>query len=180
MQTFLSILLVLLLLGAFAAWLASRRGRASAGIPLAARVVYSDTSGWKQIDKPLYSQRYMLAGKPDYIVKDEDRLIPVEVKPNRTAPAPLPSDTLQLAAYGLLMEENFGTRPPYGLLKYRDAVFQVDFTDALRGELLAVMEEMRAGLDAADVARSHDDPARCRACGYKAQCDQAIESSPEV
>ncbi len=179
MQTILSILLILLLLAALAAWLASRRGRVSAGIPLAARVVYSDTGGWEQIDKPLYSRRYMLTGKPDYIVKDDGRLIPIEVKPNRTAPAPLPSDTLQLAAYGLLIEEEYGEHPPYGLLKYRDAVFRVDFGDELRGELLAVLEEMQAGLDAAGAARSHDDPARCRACGYRAQCDQAIESGPE-
>ena len=72
------------------------------------------------------------------------------------------------------MEENFGTTPPYGLLKYRDQVFRVEFTNELREELLAVMGEMRHDLNAADVARSHEDSRRCRACGYRGACGEAL------
>jgi CRISPR-associated exonuclease Cas4 len=170
------LLIILLALGAalVARWRA-RELRAQSGLPINARVIYADTGAWRKVEKPLYSRRYQLAGKPDYIVEDENGgMIPIEVKPNRVAAEPRLSDTLQLAAYGLLVEENFGASPSYGLLKYRDQVFRVEFTNKLREELLAVMEEMRRDLNAADVARSHDDPRRCRACGYRHACGQAL------
>ena len=171
----LSLLLFLLLAGALAAFLLSRRLRSSAGLPGGARVVYSDTGAWKKQAKPLFSQRYLLTGKPDYVVEEGGLYIPVEVKPNRNSEAPLPWDELQLAAYGLLLGEAYGRRPPYGLLKYRAAVFQVDLEDELYPELLRVMEEMREDLGASEVDRSHDDPGRCRTCGYRQACDQRLE-----
>ncbi len=166
-----------LLAAAFAllAWWLGRRMRAQAGLPVQARVVYSDTGAWEQVAKPLFSRRYLLTGKPDYLVEENGVRIPIEVKPNRVADEPRLSDTLQLAAYGLLVEETFGSTPAYGLLKYRDVVFRIDFTQALRTQLLQVLNEMRGDLEAPDVARSHDDARRCRACGYRAACGQALE-----
>src|SRR5581483_5233462 len=96
------------------------------GLPLDARVVFSDTGAWTRPTKSLFSQRYRLAGKPDYILREEDgTMIPVEVKPHRTDAAPRDSDAMQLMAYGVLVEQEFGSRPEYGLLKYRDRVFRV-------------------------------------------------------
>ena len=84
---------------------------------------------------------------------------------------------LQLAAYGLLIQEQTreGRWPPYGLLKYRNAVFQVDFTPELQAQLTAVLDEMRRDLSAEDVPRSHDDPRRCAGCGYRNECGQALK-----
>jgi CRISPR-associated exonuclease Cas4 len=170
----LAIFLSTLLASLVAFWL-GRRLRVRSGLPLQARVVYSDTGGWEKVEKPLFSRRYLLTGKPDYLVDGDGARIPIEVKPNRVASQPRMSDTLQLAAYGLLVEEAFGTPPPYGLLKYRDTVFRVEFTQELRAQLLQVLNEMRGNLGAEDVARSHGDPDRCRACGYRAGCGQALE-----
>ena len=150
------------------------------GLPMSARIVYADTGAWKKVEQPLFSQRYGLTGKPDYVVEDKGVIIPVEVKPNRIAPAPRESDVMQLVAYGLLIEESSGQRraaPPYGLLKYRDAVFQIDFTDDLWARLVDLMEEMRHDSAARDVARSHAEPRRCRACGYRAECGQALSGN---
>lgn len=168
-------LLVVTLFAAFALWLTARRQRAQTGLPFNARIVYADTGAWKQIERPLFSKRYGLTGKPDYIVEEKGATIPVEVKPNRVSLSPRESDVMQLAAYGLLIEESFGVTPPHGLLKYRDAVFQVDFTDELRGRLLALLDEMCRNITARDVARSHAESPRCRACGYRAECGQALE-----
>ena len=74
----------------------------------------------------------------------------------------------------LLIEENFGVMPAYGLLKYRDAVFQVELTDELRARLLELLAAMRRDSTARDVARSHAEPRRCRACGYRAECGQSL------
>ncbi|MDE3088452.1 MAG: Dna2/Cas4 domain-containing protein [Chloroflexota bacterium] len=175
-------LLVALFLVAFAAALVlfalARAQREQTGLPANARIVYADTGAWKKVEQALFSRRYALTGKPDYIVENGDAIIPVEVKPNRVAPAPRESDVMQLAAYGLLIEETWGqgrAAPPYGLLKYRDTVFQIDFTGDLRAELIDLMDAMRRDLAADDVARSHTEPRRCRACGYRAECGQILD-----
>lgn len=176
MAILFALLCAVIFLFAIALWRKSREARAQSGLPFSARVVYSDSGAWEKIEKPLFSRRYALTGKPDYIVEENGATIPIEVKPNRVASAPYESDVMQLAAYGLLIEETFGTHPAYGLLKYRDAVFQIDFTDELHEELLDLMDTMRRDLDAHEVTRSHDNAARCHACGYREGCGQEIPS----
>lgn len=147
--------------------------RRAAGLP-AGRVIYADTGAWSRCEQPLLSQHYRLVGKPDYLVTEGSQTIPVEVKPRRTAPAPYASDVMQLAAYCLLVEDVLGRTPGYGILKYRDQTFAVDFTPALRSELLNTLAHMRHDLGLRDVARSHDEPARCRGCGYRGRCSQRL------
>jgi CRISPR-associated exonuclease Cas4 len=177
MSPIFAALATFLLIAALICWLLARRAAQQAGLPFGARIVYADTGAWKQVEKPLFSERYRLTGKPDYLVEESRVLIPVEVKPNRTAPAPRESDVMQLAAYALLVEERFaGKRAPYGLLKHRAAVFRIEMTAQLRAALLARVVEMRADYGAREVSRSHAEPRRCRACGYRAKCGQALES----
>ncbi len=167
------IALTLLLAALVCFWLARRGARAS-GLPFNARVVYTDTGAWARVEKPLFSEKYALAGKPDYLVAERGAIIPVEVKPNRAAPAPLESDVMQLVAYALLVAEAYGKPPAYGLLKYRDAVFRIEMTRELWNELRALLEEMRADGSAAAVARSHAEPRKCRACGFRDACGQTL------
>jgi CRISPR-associated exonuclease Cas4 len=102
-------------------------------------------------------------------------IIPVEVKPGRRAARPYESDLMQLAAYCLLVEESFGSPPPYGLLRYAEWTFRLDYTPAVRDELLALVGEMQAALEDEDCDRSHDEHWRCSGCGFFEQCDQALD-----
>ena len=163
---------VLLALGLLLLWLA-RRGRAHSGLPQG-RVVYADTGGWGRLERPLFSHALRLTGKPDYLVADGGEVIPVEVKSSRAPARPYPSHVLQLAAYCLLVEECYGRRPPYGIIKYADRAFEVDYMPELEDELLETLDCMRADLAAEDASRSHDEPQRCRACGYRQRCDQRL------
>ena len=106
--------------------------------------------------------------------QDNGAIIPVEVKPNRQSPSPREADVMQLAAYAMLVEDTFHASPPYGLLKYRDDVFRIDFTDELRKRLLEIMDVMRQTLEANDVPRSHAEEWRCRGCGYRDRCGQVL------
>lgn len=151
--------------------LAAVRLRRQSGLPWA-RVVASDTG--TPLQRPLYAPRYHLTGKPDYVLQRGNTLIPVEVKPTRTATAPYESDLLQLAAYCLLIAETSDHPPPYGLLRYANHTFRLDYTPAVEAELLAVLDDMRAGLRAQTEHRSHNDPARCAACSFATQCDEAL------
>ena len=165
--------LALLAAGLLLLWLA-QRGRARSGLPQG-RVVYTDTGGWGRLERPLFSHEFRLTGKPDYLVADGADIIPVEVKSGRAPAQPYPSHILQLAAYCLLVEECHGRQPPYGIIKYADRTFEVDYTPELEDELLATLDDMRADLADGGASRNHDEPRRCRACGHRERCDQQLE-----
>jgi CRISPR-associated exonuclease Cas4 len=151
--------------------------RAQTGLP-AGEVVYSDSGGWERVEKPLISHRYGLIGKPDYLVRVKQAgaaaLVPVEVKNRRRLAETPVSHILQLVTYCLLVEEVHRLRPPYGLLHYTDATLQIPYTDTLRQAVLDAAAAIRAARTAGDLHRDHDDPARCRGCGYRHGCGEEI------
>lgn len=161
----------ILLAGIF--WWRARRNRAAAGLP-SGQVIYDDSGAWERAPS-LYAPRYALAGKPDYVLRQGQQVIPVEVKPSRRAPAPYEADVLQLAAYCLLVEESLGSRPPYGLLRYQDRTFCIPYDLALQEKLLATLAAMRRDLRQRDVSRSHNEPQRCYFCGHRQHCGQSLE-----
>lgn len=164
---FILLALGLLLLG----W--ARRGRVRSGLPQG-RVIYTDIGGWNRLERPLFSREFSLTGKPDYLVSDGADIIPVEVKSSRAPAHPYQSHVLQLAAYCLLVEECYGRRPSYGIVKYADRAFEVDYTLELENELLDTLDDMRDDLNNDNAPRNHAAPRRCRACGYREQCDQRL------
>jgi CRISPR-associated exonuclease Cas4 len=72
------------------------------------------------------------------------------------------------------VEEQFGQAPPYGLLRYADATFRLDYTPDVRADLLAILAEMHDVLDADDVARDHAEARRCAACGFRDACEDSL------
>jgi CRISPR-associated exonuclease Cas4 len=172
----LPVAIVFIFLALIFFWLASRQQK-KAGLP-AGRVIASDTSRWAAVEKPLYDAVLGLTGKPDYLVEATDEhgepIIPVEVKSHHTGQAPYDAHIFQLAAYCLLVERQLGRRPPYGLLKYPDQVFSVDFTPALETALRGTLDAMRSADRLKTVNRSHNAPQRCARCGYRQVCDQNL------
>ena len=138
------------------------------------KVVYSDNDALQSLPKPLYDRDLILTGKPDYIISLEDgSVVPVEYKSQKAPALPYDSHILQLSAYCYLCEKSFGRKPAYGLIRYADKTFQIDYNEKREGELRQVIAEIRhceANLEAP--ARSHSHPIRCRGCGYHAICDQ--------
>lgn len=173
MTPFLALALLVLLIAGL--WLLRRadQQRGLVGMPQG-QVIYADTSAWQRVEQPLFSRRYRLTGKPDYLVEDDGRVVPVEVKSGSAPPEPYPSHMLQLAAYCLLVKETHDTTPPYGVIRYRDQTFAVDYTPALEDWLLDTLDDMRYDAGEGDVPRSHDNPAQCAACGYRPHCDQSL------
>lgn len=164
--------LILLLLGLFLLWRASRQRRA-AGLP-SGRLIYTDTHGWGRVEQPLTAAELGLTGKPDYLVQAGGQIIPVEVKSGRAPAAPYDSHIFQLAAYCLLVEKTYGRRPPYGIIHYSSRDFAVDYTRELEAALLDRLAEIRRDESRRDVPRSHEQPTRCRRCGFRGVCDQSL------
>ncbi len=168
---------ILILLGLALLWW-GRRKRAATGLP-AGDVVYSDTGLWQEVQQPLLSRRYGLVGRPDYLVQVTENgrkfTVPVEVKSRSRPSQPLDGHVLQLGAYCLLVEDHYKSATPYGLLHYADATLRIPFDETLRRAVLMSADEIRRARRAPDVARQHDDPARCRGCGYAHACgEQAL------
>ena len=172
----LAFALLLAVLGGTLLWL-GRRQRGRSGLP-AGSVVYSDTGEWQETEEALRSRRYGLVGRPDYLVQVRDGgrrvVVPVEVKSRARPARPYDSHVLQLGAYCLLVEDNFGAAPPYGLLRYADATLEIPFTDELRRRVLEAADEIRRARRAPEVRRSHGEPRRCAACGYRLACGSEV------
>lgn len=169
------LLLSLALIGlAIGLLLLSRRWQKQSGLPDGS-VIYTDDGTWFQITEVLCDTELRVAGKPDYLVEQEDgRIIPVEIKSGRAPRIPWPGHVMQLMAYCRLVEATYGVRPPHGILQYKDRAFSVDYTDTLQQDLLHTLHEMRHDQHAYDVNRDHDDPRRCNSCGYRDRCEDSL------
>lgn len=178
-MTWLIALAVAMLLLGIMLWRFGVRTREATGLPTG-EVVYADTDAWEQVPEPLLSRRYGLVGKPDYLVEVREgrrtTLVPVEVKSRRRPHVTPDSHVLQLATYCLLVEDVHKTRPAYGLLHYADATLQIPYTDDLRRAVLDIADAIRRARTAPDLHRDHDDPARCRGCGYAHGCGEVVEA----
>ncbi|MBZ0291118.1 MAG: CRISPR-associated protein Cas4 [Anaerolineae bacterium] len=166
----LLVALAVLVFGVALWWRARRRWRQldmPAGTP-----VYQDTR-----ETPgglLISRGYGLNGKPDFLLRQGGMVIPVEVKTGKTPARPYPGHVMQLAAYCVLVEENYGVRPPHGVIRYPERQFTVTFTAALEESLANILDAMRQQRRMAAVHRSHSNPRVCRACGYRERCDERL------
>jgi CRISPR-associated exonuclease Cas4 len=157
-------------------WLFSRSRslREQSGLP-DGEVIYTDTGTWFPNKDVLHSAELRLVGKPDYLVEQPDgMLVPVEIKSGRAPAQPREGHVLQLAAYCLLIEENFGLRPEVGILQYKDKAFAVDYTTDLEDDLLDLLLEMRHATDEDELERDHYERARCAACGVRRNCHQRL------
>ncbi len=92
-------------------------------------------------DVTLYSARLKLIGRPDRIVRKGETLIPEEWKSSKRVNR---GHRLQLGTYFILIEEEYGVRPPFGVVVLGDGSrVQVENTERLRSEVLSVAEKIR-------------------------------------
>jgi len=173
MLTILPSLSIVFLVIAVALFVFAYKQKLGAGIP-PGKVIYTDTSRWGKVEKPLFDPALRLTGKPDYLVQRGEQIIPVEVKSGRIPQSPYDSHIYQLAAYCLLAWTEYGHRPDHGLIHYPGRTFAVDFTPALEQAVRFIIEEMQMQNTRIQVDRSHEEPQRCTHCGYRSICDQSL------
>ena len=140
------------------------------------RIVYQDTDRRHEVRRPLVSRRYGLTGKPDYLTETADGVVPVEVK-SRDCPrsGPRDGDVAQLIAYCVLIEETYHFRPAHAVIQYADRYQSIQYTPQGRDRILRTLEEMREADQTQSVHLNHDRPERCRACGFRSVCSEAIK-----
>lgn len=173
LSTWLIIAAPILSLLAILLFFTSYRMQQTSGIP-EGEIIFSDSSQWGKTTKPLYDAQLGLTGKPDYLIREQEVIIPVEVKKTWAPSAPFESHKLQLAAYCLLVKRHFGLAPPFGILNYRNRTFKIPYNKDLEMELLAVMDEIRVQKEMGEASRSHSQKGRCARCGFRHVCDQLL------
>ena len=156
------------LLAGLLLWALARAARRRSGLPRGA-IRYSDTGEGRP--PVLFSERLGLSGRPDYLVERGRHLIPVEVKSARAPARPYRSHLLQLIAYCLLVEDEYGRRPPYGLIRYADRHFRIQNETKWRREVVEMLDEMRGQLEQSDAPAELEDDPRCRRCAYRDACE---------
>lgn len=167
-----SIILLLFLLALLFFWQSNRQQNA-AGLP-GGRVIYTDTRAWGNVEKPLFYPALALTGKPDYLIEKNGQIIPVEVKSGRAPAEPYDSHIFQLASYCLLVEKTYGKRPPYGIIHYENRDFAVDYTKELENALIELLGDMREDDIRGRMDRSHEQPSRCKGCGFRDVCEESL------
>lgn len=134
-------------------------------------LIYADQKQGKKHEedfgKLLYSAKYELQGKPDYVFQNPitKKIVPVELKSGVIDEADFPhhGDLLQLGAYFLILEDVYGQRPPFGRIVYQDYMFEIKNTAKIRNEVLGTMKEMRDMLQYG-VGKAKPSFATCRPC----------------
>lgn len=136
------------------------------------KITYSDLN---IPEKPFFSPRYRITGKPDYIVKKKNHYVPVEVKTGWHH-EPQKNHTFQLATYCQLLEDTYGGLVPYGMLIYSDTSqqYMIPFDPKLRFELESIVKRMRKELKTGKIIRNHQDPHRCKSCSMRTYCKMKI------
>jgi hypothetical protein len=96
------------------------------------------------------SSGHRLVGRPAQLVRVRGTVIPVEHKRTARRLQPshvLRSHVLQVAAECFLVQQEYGVRPPYGIVVWAGGVRQrVAFSSELEPHLLDTMAQMRAFL----------------------------------
>jgi CRISPR-associated exonuclease Cas4 len=127
----------------------------------------------------LKSGKYNLAGRPDYMIKENDLRIPVEVKTGRRPKAPFFSHVLQIGAYCLLSEETFQRSPSHGQIRYgfENEPHDVEWEPKLKTLVLEKIEEMNDILEGRTKAhRNHKRVGKCNNCSRRKGCPERLRN----
>ena len=126
----------------------------------------------------LKSIEHNLAGRPDYLIKEDEMRIPVEVKTGRRPRAPFFSHVLQIGAYCLLSEETFQRKPTRGQIRYGfdNEPHDVKWDSDLRALVLEKLEDMNDILKGKTEAhRNHKRIGKCNSCSRRKGCPERLD-----
>ncbi len=108
---------------------------------LRGKILYQDTQSHP--GKTLIARSLMLGGKPDYILKTDTSIVPVEIKTGKTPRNPYLIHTMQLMAYCYIAHEAFGIRPQGGILKYPHKEFSLAYTKEAEESVRKIVKEIQ-------------------------------------
>lgn len=143
----------------------------------AGRRLHHELDEGERLSLELGSPALGLHGKVDAVRRADGVLLVTEQKRGRPAPGPQgpeawDTDRIQVAAYGLLVEEAFPGAPVECRVRYHQppALVAVPLDDGLRAEVRAAVERARALRDAGLRPPVTPDEKRCTRCSLAPVC----------
>ena len=123
--------------------------------------------------KEMISEEYGISGKPDYIIKLGDDYIPVEEK-SFESNHPKFSHVMQITAYCMLIEGEYGKPPPYGILKYPNHEFKIPYEERWKSMVIKIREDMLQDMKRGEAHRNHDNKKKCATCARREYCPERL------
>ncbi len=123
----------------------------------------------------LQSEQLGLSGKIDLVLREGDQAWPVEYKLSRRLKI-ASHYRLQLAAYGLLLEEAWGVQTPEGFL-YSLAnrrVERIALTKRLRNQVIRTVAEIRRTVEEEIMPPPTEKRGRCVNCEFRRFCNDVF------
>ena len=135
-------------------------------------IIYSDLN---EPEKPLISNKYKIIGKPDYVIKNKGRYIPVEIKTGNHKTLKN-NHIIQLAAYCQILEDHYKTFTASGIIFYKDTAkkYNINYDPKLRFELTSLINEIRQIQKTKKIKRNHYDIKKCINCSFRKYCKEKI------
>lgn len=136
---------------------------------------YGIREGTREFDVPLRSKRLGLRGEIDMVVTvaETGEMIPVDYKLSRI---PGPHFQMQVAVYGMMLEEMRGVRVTRGFLyqiPLRHAE-PVEIDTKLRRKAEKMVQEMRAILETEQMPPPVRNHAKCVTCEFRRFCNDVV------
>jgi CRISPR/Cas system-associated exonuclease Cas4 (RecB family) len=131
----------------------------------------------RRVRQQLVSRNNGVTGKPDYIIRHDGHPIPVLRKSGAAPDYPYDSHIAQVLIHCLLIEETYNQVSPYGIIRYDDRTFEIDYDETAFNALLDLIDEirlMRAEYDDQPLHRSHEEERRCVACRHHEICEESL------
>jgi CRISPR-associated exonuclease Cas4 len=145
------------------------------GLP-AGKIVYQDADG---TGAPLLATSHALSGKPDYVILAPDgKPVPVELKLSVKAEEPQRHHIMQLAAYFVILEDLYDQPPAYGVLRYANKDFKVEYTEALKRKVLRRLGEMERCDERHPPVLTHQLASKCHICPFQPICPIGLRQVP--
>ena len=123
----------------------------------------------------LSSERLALSGLIDLVLRQEGQAWPVEYKLSRRVSI-ASHFKLQVAAYGMLLEEAWGVRCPEGFIYSLPTrqVEQVQLTSRLRRKVESTLREIRVTLEHERTPAPTSKRGRCVDCEFRRFCNDVF------
>lgn len=124
----------------------------------------------------LVSFKYGVTGKPDLILQQGGYPIPVITKRGAAPKTPHDSHVAQILVHCLLIEDTTQITPPYGVIRYDNRTFEVDYDNDMYEMLIDLLDEMHQEREEefSLLPRSHRKKQHCAGCRHRKKCDESL------
>jgi CRISPR/Cas system-associated exonuclease Cas4 (RecB family) len=112
----------------------------------------------------LQAPLFHLSGIPDYIIKQNNKYIPVEIKSSTTPKKLYDSDRMQVVAQALLVEAEYGKLPTYGFVQYPNRTFTVKIKPKYINKLEQALSIMRKAKETGLIPKLYPSWYYCPTC----------------